>query len=663
MTNVNIKRLIRDIKNVTPYTPVIEAIVNSIHAIEEANIKNGEIIVTIKRSKQGNLRLDGDGLSPISDVIISDNGIGFTDVNRGSFNRVFSELKIKKGGKGFGRFSFLKCYNQVFIESFFKEDGKYLKRRFEFVAEDDIIKDEEISKSSENKTGTIISLVGLKGAAENGFNRKIKTVSRILLEKLLVYFVIDNYKCPQIIIREEETGDEIVLNDSLDKRNEIKKIKTEDFEIESKGTKEKLKFRAKIFKVYYGKSKSSINLVADHRQVTRTSLHNYIPEFKDDFYDIIENDKGEKKEKNYSIEIYVMGNYLDENVSQERGEFEFHKNNNLLEYTSEQDIERELARIAKETFPEEVKVRQEKKQKRVEKYVDEEAYWHKSYIKDLDLSTIPYDISNENLEAELQRVKFSSEIKTKKEINKIIKADKFESLEKVEELVKKISDINKSDLVHYIATRKVVLEIFKKSLEAAASGKYELEKLVHSVIYPMSSDSITTPYNEHNLWILDERLNFHKYLTSDKPLNENDERPDILIFDNIISVRGGDNAENPIVVFEFKRPMRTAYSEDEDPIKQIGKYIKKIREKKYKTPKGREIKTSENTPAFGYLVCDLTPRVMEFCKDHSLTKSPDDEGYFGFHPGYEMYIEVMSYDKLVKDAELRNKIFFKKLGI
>lgn len=36
---------------------------------------------------------------------------------------------------------------------------------------------------------------------------------------------------------------------------------------------------------------------------------------------------------------------------------------------------------------------------------------------------------------------------------------------------------------------------------------------------------------------------------------------------------------------------------------------------------------------------------------------------FGFSSGFNVYIEVMSFRKLIEDAKMRNKIFFKKLGL
>jgi hypothetical protein len=82
-------------------------------------------------------------------------------------------------------------------------------------------------------------------------------------------------------------------------------------------------------------------------------------------------------------------------------------------------------------------------------------------------------------------------------------------------------------------------------------------------------------------------------------------------------------------------------------------------------PEGIEpIKVSNETPIYIYIVADRCDKIDEFAlKDFSLTSSPDGEGYLGFHKGYNVYIEVISFRKLIEDAKMRNKIFFKKLGI
>jgi len=73
---------------------------------------------------------------------------------------------------------------------------------------------------------------------------------------------------------------------------------------------------------------------------------------------------------------------------------------------------------------------------------------------------------------------------------------------------------------------------------------------------------------------------------------------------------------------------------------------------------------SDNTPFFGYVVCDLSPKVREWAEtDKDFKPMPDRMGYFHWHQSLNLYLEILGWDKLLKDAEMRNKIFFHKLGL
>jgi hypothetical protein len=68
---------------------------------------------------------------------------------------------------------------------------------------------------------------------------------------------------------------------------------------------------------------------------------------------------------------------------------------------------------------------------------------------------------------------------------------------------------------------------------------------------------LLTEYEDHNLWILDERLTFTSYVASDLPLDGRQDRtPDLLIFDKRVAFRVENETSNPVIVFEFKRPNR-----------------------------------------------------------------------------------------------------------
>ncbi len=239
--------------------------------------------------------------------------------------------------------------------------------------------------------------------------------------------------------------------------------------------------------------------------------------------------------------------------------------------------------------------------------MDEEAPWHKDVLSTIDLSGLPYNPTHEDIEERLQREKFAQEVTIKAAVAKLLSETNFEKVkDSVVEIVNKISGTSKNDLIHYIALR-------RKSLEVDESGVYSSEGVVHDIVFPRRGDTEITPFSDHNLWIVDERLNFTNYVSSDVPLDgKNTDRPDLLVYNRRVLFRGDNEASNPITIFEFKKPQRDDFvnlSSREDPVQQIVRYTNEIRDGKYKTPEGRKMLVAENTPCYGFVVCDLTSKV------------------------------------------------------
>ncbi len=671
MSNLNITGVVENAPMQTNvYTPIIEAIVNSIQAIEEAKRTNdGEITLVFKRSSQPTLGLE-EAAPEISDIEIVDNGIGFTQENRDSFDELYSDLKKDKYGcKGFGRFMFLKYFESIEIDSIYKENKKYFCRKFDFKKGKNIIdpETESVVDSDEKDTKTVIKLKNLK---EGTLDKKLSTIARKILEKLLIYFIRDDYKCPKITLM-EDGGETIVLNEFLTNKDQvaIKEASSQEFELENKERDCKEKFQVKIFKIFFPHNqKSRISLTAYNREATSVLLHQYVPEFEDDFYEEFRTEKDGITKKDFFIKSYVLGNYLNDNVTLEREGFKFsEKNTELFFPFTKEEIEKEAARITQEFFGEDIKIRKDKKRIRIQEYVSTEAPWNSKYVDGLNIDMIPYNASNEVIETELHKVKSNQEQKNKQQVKQILEDESGDIPETIGSLMKSITESGESDLAHYVCSRKAILDLLEKLLKRNDDGSAKYEEDVHNVIFPMGKDNHSVNYEEHNLWLLDERLVFSQYIASDKKISstKSPTEPDLVVFDQKRAFRQGDNEfSNPLTIFEFKRPKRTNYDQKDDPILQVGNYVEEIRAGKYETPEGAEkIKVNDCTPVYAFVVCDITEKIKGFAKQHQLVLSPDQEGYFGFHTGYKMYIEIISFKKLMKDANLRNKIFFHKLGI
>src|ERR1700736_204530 len=93
--------------------PLFEAVMNSFQAIEEAGGPGHYVRIIAER--QGNL--DDEKPGPVEAFSVVDSGVGFTDRNFDSFETVDSPYKASRGGKGLGRFLWLKAFTRVEIES------------------------------------------------------------------------------------------------------------------------------------------------------------------------------------------------------------------------------------------------------------------------------------------------------------------------------------------------------------------------------------------------------------------------------------------------------------------------------------------------------------------------------------------------------------------
>lgn len=666
MSNVNVRRLVENIRSGTNiYTPLVELVVNAIQAIDAKRIQNGLVEIEVIRKGQVDLIT---GLEQVDGFRVKDNGIGFTKANRDAFDTLYTEQKITDGGKGFGRFTCLKYFDRVKVSSTYAEGKAFRDRSFRMGLDKDIIVDEKEGPSQAQASGSTIEISGIRSVRFP--DKKLETISRVVVERLLPYFVDQDRSCPRVVIREAKNpSDSVSLNDYLDEENsQIVEMRVDEGMFPLSENEDIKFFQVRVFKFFAPRTaKSKVSLVAHRREVTDNPLQTYIPEFGEEFFDPgAEQDLA--KGRNFIIKAYVFGDYLNDNVSLERGEFRFQTDTDLLNRISQNDIEQKAAEIAQSVVGAEIAKRKKRKEARIKEYVTNDAPWHRTLAEGVDFSALPMRPSNQDIELHLQKKKYEQEIATRTQVRALLSSKNPDELgEKIVQLIEKISDNSKNDLIHYVSMRKCVLELFSKSLEVKADGKHRSEGEVHDIILPRKKDSEELTYDAHNLWILDERLNFSSYMSSDKPLKSSGDRTDITVYNRRMAYRGDNETSNPITIFEFKKPQRDDFanpSSKEDPIQQIIRYGNQIREGKFKTPAGRDILVNDTTPFYGYVVCDLTQKVKDWLlREKNFTPMPDGLGWFNWFGNISLYMEVISWTKLLRDAEMRNKIFFNKLGI
>ncbi len=180
-----------------PLIPLFEAVMNSIQAIRDANRGSaGTVLIEVERERD----LLGDGQATIHSFTVTDNGVGLDDDNFDSFNTAYSDWKELVGGKGLGRFTWLKAFAKVEVTSVFRPSGEIPLRRT-FVFDESYDADEGVPTAADGQpSGTKIRLVGFKEPYSREFKGSAELLAERLVEHFLLIFV--EHTCPKITIQD-----------------------------------------------------------------------------------------------------------------------------------------------------------------------------------------------------------------------------------------------------------------------------------------------------------------------------------------------------------------------------------------------------------------------------------------------------------------------------
>jgi hypothetical protein len=644
--------------------PLYEAIVNSIQAIEEDSAtKPGLIEISLIRSNQKSLALnDAESTPSIIDFIIRDNGIGFTERNYESFNFAHSTYKEKKGGKGIGRFVWLRAFTKAEIESRYHENKKVYLRRFSFEATQNGIENPtKVEVDGPQERYTEVRLKGLKPEYQKWCNTDAEDIALKIIEHCFVYFLRKD--CPRIILKDE---DQVTIVNDLFGLFTRGQVKTKILDIR------KEKFQVNIVKLYSSKLDNKIHYCAHTREVQHDKISSEIP----DLDTFVEDENGQK----FCVAAYISGTYLDSNVNEERTAIHFAKHSDdVIHYpneVSQEELRKSVAELIKGELSTYLDTLSGMRLERVKQFVQKHPRYRQllKYKKE-EVTKVPSNLTEDKLEVELFKIQQKLEFEVKTEANEILKfiespSQKNEFQEKFQEMYNKIIEVGNSKLSEYIIHRKLVLDLLEKHIKKNDGGKFSKEDAIHQLIFPLQQLSDDIGFEDHNLWVIDERLAYHKYLASDKKFSQlkemksaSNDRTDIIIFNKPFALTNDDKPYTSIVLIEFKRPMRDDYTDRENPITQINRYAGEISADEALDKDGRRMDFRKNTPIYAYIICDLTKNLRKFATDAGYRPLADNDGYFNFNENYSLYVEIISFDKLLKDSKQRNKILFEKLNL
>lgn len=635
--------------------PLFEAVVNSLQAIEErrkTQVFNGEIEIRIDREDTISEEL----LGRIQDITISDNGIGFDEPNFSSFLESDSSYKDGIGGKGVGRFSWLKAFKKAKIDSCFSMDGKYYKRSFEFSLDNHEI-DDGVSLCDKKQPSTTIKLCGFLDKYKASAPIKLDIIAIKLIQHIFVYLL--GKDCPKIVLLDNK-GNRVVLNE-LFKRKVSLEGSAETFSIaENDFSLTKIRVDGDLINGH------RLYLCANNRLVDSKDLSRYI----------VNLDKALMGESSFWFLGIVTSQYLDNNVDMNRLSFSISESadDGFCPIVTISKIVLSSVELIEDCLKDYLMPIAEEKKKRINDYITTQAPQYRHLLKYMsaDLNGIKPGVSEEKLDLLLYQLDRDFQLANKKEGQQIfndLKNDVTESddyKKRFEEHVARISDENKSILAKYVAHRKAIIDLFEAGMCKSDGRNYVKEEYMHNLIYPMRTTSDDIDYEQHNLWLIDERLAYFFFASSDIPFDNDkkQDRPDLMLFDNSVALLESKNdgtAYDTVVIFELKKPMRKDLVTN-NPVDQVTDYMIKIQSNSVADKNGRIIHTDEHTKFYLYVVCDVIDNYKnELEKKYGFKETIDRLGMFRMIDN--QYFEVLTYDKIINDAKKRNKILFDKLGI
>lgn len=633
--------------------PVLEAIMNSLHAVQdrfgEDWAEKGSIQVTVHQGQDGN---------PHS-FSITDNGIGLDDENFESFRTYDSRLKIKKGGKGVGRLTWLKVFGEIKISSVFR-DGRtdsLRTRTFDFVLDNEnAIQNHGLSDHGETTDqGTSVELKMLKNGYRLLCPKKLETISHRIAAYFLLSLIGDD--CPDISVTDGKES--LELRDII--RRHTHNQTHDSFEVEGKG-------RFSINHLLLAKSLTdkgighTIYLAANDRIVTSHDVHNQTG---------LDGPFMHREDQVTYVGI-ISSDFLDENVTQERNNFDISREDlKAIMHEAEGYAKAYLSKPIEDL----IKTKAETISRVITNF-PRYAYLvgdRKEFAEKLPL--------NSKSEEDIYREMSVHDYRATREIANKLSALMSEDPEMpsgesftdgLDALMERVGEQERASLADYVGKRKLIIEILDDHLGFSGENgsKMHTEDMIHRIICPMRVSSGDIRYDNHNLWLIDDRLAYYEFWASDEKIrkfassSECEARPDLVLFQGSNLMRRPGTSQ-PAVIVEFKRPARDDYADGGNPLNQIYNYIEELRGNRIHDNKGKLItEIGEETPFFCYLVCDITPSLLRVLENYGISqKLPGGRGFFGFNQSRKAYVEVLQYGQLVADARLRHEAFFRKLGI
>jgi len=637
--------------------PIFEAVSNSIHSTQDRFgkdvTKDGKVHLTVNVDKK----------TKHVEVTVEDNGHGLNEKNFEAFTTTDTDNKISIGGKGVGRLMWLDCFENTKISSFYEQDGEFREMSFDFVL--DMV--EQIQNEKNEKAPPSVTepkfMVHFMGLRDNGYKEKFPQRLAFVFQHLTSHFLpaFIGGRCPQItVVCGDDTRHYPAEIDSIVLRKEkLPVIETEEYG-------ELYLTLMECDKIASSDLKGShfVHFIAHDRTV-----HSQKIDSKLGLKTFGEDDR--------VFHAILTGEFLNDNVNQERTSFVF----------EDAVIERIVNDICIEHIEEflieplsELKGNQREVVEAITQSYPSVAFGD---MDELQGKLPSGELHDDAIYGHLSRERFRRDKKQAEKIRSVLErlkdgaADANTFLSAIQEASEALEQAEQKSLAEYVVRRKVVLDFIEILLEKVRDddrdSSYQREDILHSFICPLRVNTLedetkkVVPAPSHDLWIVDERLTFAQYFSSDEEFRklsssiDSEERPDVLIFDYVHGLRHKDDTSKVLLV-EFKRPGRKSYKDDENPQHQIERYVRRLLKGGVVDVKGRPVELKDDTVFYCFIVADIIGKMDDWT--FTWNKTADGRGRL-YQPrdGFKGSIELMGWDALLDDARLRNQAFFDKAGI
>ncbi|MBS1740470.1 hypothetical protein [Chryseobacterium sp.] len=651
--------------------PMLECVVNSVISLQKSSLPANEKKIQIQITR-GDLptNLHFDNLKTILGYKVIDNGIGFNTNNYKSFQTPFSQVNKDFGCKGIGRFTVLAAYKDFLVESNYEENATWHNRKFKFSTEKEL----EIIEFGNSDVQQWKTIVNIENCTNHILIEKsalsLLQISESIMQHCFIYYL--NNSLPRIEVIDLENNEVEVINELFEKVSKEKErdfpLKGEDFKFYI--TKTIKEGNRKNNYLYYCANNRTVGNPKNIKNIN--SIFSYPIQIDNEYY---------------FFDIYVVSDFLNKKVFKTRNGFNIPKERENLLFSDDntitfQDIEEQISSILENEYDSFVKTAKQKNIDTVKSYISHKAPRFNSFLKNPEiLNSIPPNLSEDKLEEHLYRISFNARRSVENNIEKFIKTKEVneDAISQIINDIKAKTAYDVDSLADYMMRRKAIINLFDKFLDADENGDYKLEEDVHNLIFPLGLTNNDLDYENHNLWILDERFISYKFIASDKAITsfsqmKSRKETDLILIDNPQMFNNpisfGDKASgevNSMVIFEFKRPGDVAHQKNKTDYRwEFSELVEPYFEEFIYQPikknyKGNQIVLKETTPKFGYIILDIIPEPLARYNKNKGWKATPFGTYFKIEAELNLHLEVMTFRQLLEASKQRHNPFFDKL--